>query len=71
MKSPAYGLPSTTPLNVPFIIPAVGSDQQPQALAGGVTSLGDFKLDFKSINFQQDFIPNYQAKKGDFKVIRN
>jgi peptide/nickel transport system substrate-binding protein len=59
----------TSPINVPFVIPAVGADQQPQALAGGITAVGDFKLDFKSINFQQDFIPNYQVKKGDFKGV--
>ena len=56
------------PISFNFTVPATGaSTQQNEALVGGVNAVGDFKITFQSVNFQQVFIPQYQNQKGDFK----
>jgi ABC-type transport system substrate-binding protein len=59
----------SSPISLPFTVPAVGNTQHTEALAGGISAIGDFKFSFQAVNFQQVFIPQYQNQKGDFKGI--
>jgi peptide/nickel transport system substrate-binding protein len=59
----------TSPIASTYSVPSNIVLNTHEALAGGITAVGDFKMAFHLSNLQQEFIPKYQTVQGDFEGV--
>src|SRR6185503_884979 len=64
----AAGLKS--PIEAPWNVPSNNNTPQSEAIRGGITTLGDFKLEPVLVtDYAREFVPRIQISKGNFKGV--
>jgi ABC-type transport system substrate-binding protein len=59
-----------TPIEVPWNVPGNNNTPQSEAIRGGITTIGDFKLEPVLVtDYAREFVPRIQISKGNFKGV--